>query len=45
MKSVKIDRETWETTKHLGVDMDKTIGEVLAEGIKLLKAKFDKEKP
>jgi len=40
-KSVKLDRSTWETTKHLSVDMDKTMGEVLAEGIKLLKKKFE----
>ena len=41
MKSVKIERETWEETKHLSVDMDKTMGEVIAEGIKLLKKKFE----
>ncbi len=40
-KSVKLDRETWEATKHLSIDMDKNMGEVLAEGIKLLKEKFE----
>ena len=45
MKSVKIERETWEEVKHLAVDMDMKLGEVIAAGIKMLKAKFDADKP
>jgi len=42
--STRVDESRIKDLKHLAVDTDKSLGDLLAEAIELLVNKYDKEK-